>query len=444
MITKKFLLDQYEVLFSGPSLDLGKFFWYISKSNTEMDTKCGFIGDLDENETNEFLNELEGDVIYWWIAKRETDVDELLEKSELALNSAQVLKEESAKLRDNPPIEENKDIKSQIKNLIKTIKNLLVENKDNLSVLLEFTEYLYTKDKLAPSILFTYKIWGSTRLSERTIHIHQSNFTENDNMLKLCLLISLGIEHNGSDQIINSVVIPDYGIILRGFSNEEEATIARIFIVVLREFATFFEFIRQSLRNIVIEIKKIKLKNNLLHNDSFWKKLIQKARNITESRLWDFKKSLTMWEGSADQIKKNGQVEFCEKVAAFANKIGGVIIIGISDRIPRKVFGVEDPETKIESIGNAIRLRNDYDKEFYFIKEVGIKDEDDITRSCIIIAIQQTSNVVGVKRLDSSFTYPKRIETGLELLGRSEIEGEKLYIFRDNYDFLQDLKSFVD
>jgi len=443
MIVKKFLLEQYDVLFSGPPLDLGKFFWYISKSNTEMETKCGYIGDLDENETKEFLNELEGDEIYWWIAKRETDINDLLEKSKLALKSAQLLKEKSAELRDNPSIEENKDIKSQIINLIKTIKNLLIENKDHLSVLLEYAKYLYNKDKLAPSILFTYKIWGSTRLSERTIYIHQPNFNENDNILKTCLLISLGIEHNGGDQIMNSIIIPNYGVILRGFSNEE-ATIARIFIVVLREFATFFELIRQSLRNIIIEIEKIKLKNNLLHDDLFWDNLIQKARNQTENRLWDFKKSLTMWEGSTDQIKKQGQVDFCEKVAAFANKKGGVIIIGISDKIPRKVFGVEDLETKIESIGNAIRLRNDYDKEFYFIKEVGIKDEDDITRSCIIIAIQQTSNVVGVKRLDSSFTYPKRIETGLELLGRSEIEDEKLYIFRDNYDFLQDLKSFVD
>jgi len=68
------------------------------------------------------------------------------------------------------------------------------------------------------------------------------------------------------------------------------------------------------------------------------------SQNRIETQLWDFKETLEMWHAKHKE-KEEAEVKFGEQIAAFANTNGGVLIIGITDKPPRKVIGVQDLES---------------------------------------------------------------------------------------------------
>jgi|GEM_PF-3956447 len=73
-----------------------------------------------------------------------------------------------------------------------------------------------------------------------------------------------------------------------------------------------------------------------------------------------------------------------------------------------------------------------------------MKDINDNTVSCLIIAIAQTKNVVAVKDKNGHFTYPVRVSTGLERMEPEKIRRAKINIYNDNFDYLKELKTFLD
>ena len=96
----------HEVLFSDTTLKLGEIHWTLLKSAEVMDSKRwkvnkGPIGST--QELTEFGKEVGMDEIHWWIFEKETEVDELLARSKSALESAQVLKNAAAKLKNHEP-----------------------------------------------------------------------------------------------------------------------------------------------------------------------------------------------------------------------------------------------------------------------------------------------------------------------------------------------------
>ena len=54
----------------------------------------------------------------------------------------------------------------------------------------------------------------------------------------------------------------------------------------------------------------------------------------------------------------------------------------------------------------------DYQEEFFALEEVILNDSNGIKKSCIAIVIAQTKYPVGVKNLNSNYSYPVRLETG--------------------------------
>ena len=120
----------------------------------------------------------------------------------------------------------------------------------------------------------------------------------------------------------------------------ETRLISRTAPRVLKEFAVFFEELRDSLRNIELDIEKYSSERNLLNSETFWTKFINKsiALNRPESTLWDFKESLEMWHAHSSERQK-WQIDFCNLVAAFANNEGGAIIIGITNTT-RKIIRI--------------------------------------------------------------------------------------------------------
>ncbi len=351
--------EKYEILFEGTSLDLGKLFWYILKAKTELDKRLQIPSKNYKEQVELSKLELQDDEIRWWITKKEKDIDEFIKKTKNVKTYAQQLKEESIKLRDNLNFDLNVEPNIAVEDLVERIKKFTEINENAIRELLSYVKWLYERDLLAPSILFTYRVWGSTRMADRHIDIEKENIKDDLGNVRIATLITLGLMGRYSYTIspifyfAPSVSIGD---------NENQRFIASFNMVVLRELAVFFELLRNSFNNTILEAEQYNQEISLLNNDEFWIKFITKARKITETKFWDFKQTLNMWEVDSS-LKTKEQIEFCEQIAAYANKNGGILIIGITDKL-REVVGVIDIETKMKTIGSKIKRWSDYYDDF--------------------------------------------------------------------------------
>ncbi len=181
----------------------------------------------------------------------------------------------------------------------------------------------------------------------------------------------------------------------------------------------------------------------LIYDNNFLNIFIKKAMTMVETQFWDFKETLEMWNVKNDPENVKWKENFCEKVAAFANAKGGIIIIGITNKLPRKIVGVEDLENKMKSINITIKNFTN-ENEFFKTKELSLENENRIRCSCLMIFIAQTKKVIEIKQRNNVYSYPIRVETGLERLSYSEIQSKKKDIENDNFNFLKNLKVFVN
>jgi hypothetical protein len=116
--------------------------------------------------------------------------------------------------------------------------------------------------------------------------------------------------------------------------------------LAFEEFAEYFELVRDSLRNILLDVAKFVEQRDFVNDDAFWQSFIQKAIQTkkSENSLWDFKETLTMWHTGtkSEPEQTKAKVTFAEDVASFANAHGGVLIIGVtmSVRSSESVAGV--------------------------------------------------------------------------------------------------------
>lgn len=441
-------INHHEKLFSGPSLRLGKIHWYIQKADTEMDSRChiekrGKRMDV-MIDTTAFGEEVGLDEIKWWIFKKETEVEELRKRTKITLNSVQKLKEDALLLKER--------FSSKLyPSLIGELKDFTEGHKKEIRDLYDYIFWLHNKDVLAPCILFTYRVWGSTRLSDRTIRITAKAIDEDHPAVKKSVEVVLGLKIREvytlgiiySDiigDIADSIDVEYQGPIVVN----KQIVVNRTLPKVLDEFATYFEFMRQSLRNILLEIDEYDDQMRLLHRESFWCAFIQKAmsNDRVENQLWDFKASLEMWHPGHREREK-AQFEFCEQVASFANTTGGVLIIGVTDKLPRKILGLQGLENKMKSTKEIIRKHSKYGNDFTHFQQVPIKDESGKGQNCLVIAIAQTKEGVSVKDQQGKYSFPMRLETGLDRTDHETIKDSKQYITRDNYYFISDLNTFL-
>lgn len=103
---------------------------------------------------------------------------------------------------------------------------------------------------------------------------------------------------------------------------------------------------------------------------------------MEEAKLWDFKKTLGMGHAETRDKKEELQVKFCEDIAALANSKGGLLIIGISDKIPRTFYDINNLEINKQSIASAIRKWTNIKREYYIMKEINLEYQNK-ERKCI-------------------------------------------------------------
>ena len=201
-------------------------------------------------------------------------------------------------------------------------------------------------------------------------------------------------------------------------------------------------------RNLDMDLNKYKLQKSLIYNEDFWIKFVLKSMedNRIETDLWDFKQTLDLWNIKENKELNKSKIKFCQQIASFANNQGGVLIIGISDKIPRKIIGLDydSLENRVTDLNNLIKRRTRYNENFMKIQQIKLKDKDKIEKICLIIAIAQTMKVIGVLQDDGSYIYKKRIGPSSETVNPEEIRESKQVVHSDNFDFILYLKRYVD
>jgi hypothetical protein len=212
--------------------------------------------------------------------------------------------------------------------------------------------------------------------------------------------------------------------------------------------AVYFEELRQSLRNVLLDIDKYNTQRALFHNDEFWRRFVVKATaaKTVEPQLWDLKEMLTVWRAPAGDARERAKVSFAEDVAALANTSGGVLLVGVSDSPPRKIVGIGNSPREIE---DRLKVARDvlakhlkYDRELASFRQVVVPDDGGVDRTCLAVVVSQASEVVGVHDGQGHYTYPARRETGITRESPSHLAMER-HVKSDNRDFLADLEQFV-
>lgn len=430
-----------EALFSETTLKLGEIHWTLLMSASVMDSRRW---QEPNHKTTSFGEEVGLDEIHWWVFEKEPDVDELLVRTERTLEAAQALKQSASKLKDHEP--------KSYGDLLLTLKDFAEQHRAEIDSLHDYVSWLMKRDVMAPRMLFTYRVWGSTRMSDRRISVEgQENAGSDINKLRELTEIVLGVRNGG--MLVHDLARMEIGFsIFDSLDPQEQKGDGEIIIPqdrlirrtshsVYENCSTYFTEIRDSLRNIKIDIEKVKEQRALFESDEFWREFITKARNVktSEPQLWDFKETLTIWHVKTDTEKRKAKVQFAEDVASFANTSGGVLIVGVNDK--REIVGVgsgHELENRLKIASDVLARHIEYDREIVSFRQVVVGE-----KICLIVLVSQACGVVAVTDGDGHYSYPLRRETGISRERREDVPVLRLDLKSDNRDFMHQLRQFI-
>jgi hypothetical protein len=443
----------YDVLYSPATLMLGEIHLRLLRSANQMDAlrwiKVKTTGRFSSLDLTDFGQEIGMDEIHWWVFKKEKDIHELREKTEEILNSVDLLREGAVKLINKRP--------RSYGGLLTMLKDFAEQHFHEIEALKNYVSWLEARDPLAPRILFTYRVWGSTRMSDRQIKTtHQEAPRLERNLLRIAAEIVLGVRMDGGrvyDDTRNEMLFE----IGDGMDPEELSYVGRINLpegrvlptaasAICTECVSYFTEIRESLRNILIDIDKYEQQRDLIHSDSFWREFIPKAAKVktAEPQQWDFKQTLTLWHSvKNDEDRRKAKVIFAEDVASFANTSGGILVVGVSDK--REIVGIGDGkelENRLKLARDVLAAHIKYEHEIAAFKQVVIGQQGD-QKICLIVIISQAYKPVAVNDGTDRFSYPVRRETGISRVAREDVPILKLHLKSDNRDFMRALIQFI-
>lgn len=357
------------------------------------------------------------------------------------------MKTASARLKDKEP--------ESYGALLISLTEFAEEHSAEIDTLHKYVGLLEKRHPMAPRILFTYRVWGSTRMADREMKLDgEEAGTWKDKTLRALTEIALGVRERGDlvyrdkyhevgfeifESLDPETTPPDYEIV-----PPEPRVVRRTAHAVYDKCATYFLEIRDSLRNIKLDIEKLKEQQGLYAGDEFWRTFITKASTVktAEPQLWDFKETLTVWHAKNDPERRQAKVAFAEDVASLANSSGGVLVIGVSDK--REIVGICDGrnlETRLKVARDVLEEFLEYDREVVTFWQVGLGEKRDTI--CLVIVVSQACSSVGVSDGEGRFSYPVRRETGISRVARMDTPAIKSHRKSDSRDFLMKLKQFT-
>lgn len=430
-------------LFSESVIALGRLQWFLERGDIAIHDEI-LENVAEENELRIIRQvltalgrEMNGDPISWWVCKVSKDLDDLRRKTQEALEAAEVFKEATKQLKHS-----DRDYGSYSQ-LLADLQRVAEIIRPNVERLTNYVQWLYSQDVKGPGILFTYRVWGTTRRSERRLDLKSSTLHDEPvGSLELLSLAVLGLWSNNLYAFDRELLYTADEFYLKTqveqieFSVREERVTRRVARYALEQFAEYAIFIRDSLRNIILEIDKCYAFRQTLLSDKFLRQFVEAAMNSPkqETLFWDFKRTLEMWHAKGN-AKEEAKIRICEHVAAFGNARGGILIIGVTDE--RELMGFapdKDLENKLASLAQAIAELITYPRSFSEIIEVPMMVEN-VSVSCVAIVVRECSEAVAVKK-DNAYTYPVRTSTGKLYRSHDEISRSKQATKQDNFDEL--------
>lgn len=374
------------------------------------------------------------DPISWWVFEQEHDIPALRKETESTLQSAQ-------KLKNNSSLFAKAEYRT-LEELRLGYISFSSDNQKEIQGILKYVEWLYEKNKYAPAILYNYRTWGTTRMAMRNIS-KDSSALDNPDVIGKCSDLVLGL-------MIRHISVRDWIIQDLERRTTEEKIQNKAVRFALEQFKEYFAHLRDSLRNVLVDIEKREQKERLVTSDDFWRQFIilSSGSAKTEQKFWDFKQTLDMWQKRDKREKTEKERKFAEIIAGFANNKGGVIIIGVSDAAPRQIVGLGEDTRQLENnmkyTSQVLGKHIAYDGDYFHLHQVSVPDHDGRKQLCLAIVIKQTRETLGVTDLnDGSISYPFREETGLVRKEKEVIQKMKYGIKNDNYDFIAVLQQFV-
>lgn len=425
-----------EKAFSESLLNLGRIHCLLLNANhllrvagNETDLRRTIKFPLESMSVSEIGN----DIISWWVFEQEHDIPALRKKTERALDFAKILKEASVNFAKAEYV--------TLEELQLEYADFTNKNKQAIQEILKYVEWLHGKHKYAPAILYNDLAWSITRIKYRNVLTDPARL-DDLNTIKECSDVVLGL-------IIQSISVRDWIVsdVEHRLSEEKIQTIA--VRVALSQFTEYFAEFRDCLKKVLSEIGKREKNERLVTSDDFWRQFIVVSSNSTktEQKYWDFKQTLDMWQKKDKREKLDKEKKFAEIVAGFANNKGGVIVIGVSDASPRQIVGLGDDthplENNMKYTSQVLGKYIAYDGDYFHLQQVNVPDHNGDKQLCLVIAVKQTRETLGVAGNDGNVSYPFRQETGLERKEKEVIQKLKREIKNDNYDFLTVLQRFV-
>jgi hypothetical protein len=292
-------------------------------------------------ERTEFGEEVGKDEINWWITKKEHSPEEMRARTAVALDSAERLKTSADLLR-------KKGAPDSYEELLSRLHRFASDRAEDIDVLYDYVTWLAQRHELAPAILYTYRVWGSSRRADRLVEVHERSVLTPE-LTKHLGAIVLGL-HLGNWYTYDRVYMdlsydlyesldPENRVSDLAVEVSREQTAQRTAWEVFDECAVYFRELRDSFQNILLDIDKLSDERGLIHSASFWRSFISTAIrvHIAEPQVWDFKETLEIWRATKD-AKAKATVGFVEDIAAFANARGGVLVVGVTDGLRRKFW----------------------------------------------------------------------------------------------------------
>jgi len=193
-----------------------------------------------------------------------------------------------------------------------------------------------------------------------------------------------------------------------------------------------------------IDMSRIEEEKKLINDPNFWTQATTLLKDETfEDKFWDFKQTLDFWHVEDSQTKRKKKIEFIEKIAAFGNTEGGVIVIGITDGIPRKIQGISIEENNLNDLKKGVLKLISPSLDFTRIQPISLKNDNDEDVICLCIIIAQSSEALGVKHGNGTIKYPLRTSAGTEPVDPQVIRDRKKEIRRTNFNFIRVIKDRV-
>ena len=449
-------LQRYSILTDTTAM-LAELHWYLLRSSRLMSELryrslegFSFGIKIEHHEPTDFGRDVGRDEIDWWINRKEQDTPELRERSEQAMAAAQTLRTKAMALRGAEP--------ASYDDLIAKFNGFSESCRAEIVVLYEYVVWLDRKSVLAPEILFTYKVWGATRMSDRSIDINFALSTPKEEepltILKLVEIV-LGL----SDRHFSAVGRAQMDLIGEayesGVEDDEEESLQIPLDRILRrtanraieECVTYFSELRDSLRDILVHIGKRDDTEHIVHSDAFWRSFISKAtvQGRIENELWDFKETLTMWHAVSADVRARAKVTTAEDLAAFANAGGGCLLVGIRD--DKTIDGIgdteRDRENRVKSLSDALAEHIQYPRPIWKVHQLLVNGTDGEEKLCLVVIVARACEPVGVKGANGSYTYPVRHGTGITRESPEKLRDARIHDKNDTFDFLERLRQFV-